>query len=198
MTMANDATESHLTPEFEERAREELDRLQIDLLAINLKLMVSKTSAIALLTKCRRWSDCSAGRRSRRGTPRSLRMWRPHPPARKSRVRRPLWHVISTSHRWGRRLESRFRRRQFRRRGDALSVAMEVLREAQQPLHYVELTKRMLDSGKWTTSGDTPSRSVNLACVDGHREQRRRLAVRALRPRRLRAAEWGRRGGRMR
>ncbi len=36
-----------------------------------------------------------------------------------------------------------------------------MLREAQQPLHYTELTQRMLTSGKWTTSGDTPSRSVN-------------------------------------
>lgn len=159
--MTNSTNQSHLTPEFEERAREELARLVRELQAVDLKLEAVRDergrladevqSLKRLLGELREPEEGDT--QPTNGVVASASEEGSHAPAVAARD-------LNLSP-MGRRLESRFRRRQFRRRGDALSAAMEVLREAQQPLHYVELTKRMLDSGKWTTSGDTPSRSVN-------------------------------------
>ena len=44
---------------------------------------------------------------------------------------------------------------------NALDAAFEVLREADEPLHYRELTRRMLDRGLWTTKGKTPWETIN-------------------------------------
>lgn len=159
--MINDATESHLTPEFEERAREELDRLQFDLFAVNLKLTSVQDERDRLADKVQALERLL-------GEPQESEEDDPPPTdAVVAAVGEAGSDAPAVSARdlnlspMGRRLESRFRRRRFRRRSDALSAAMGVLCEAQQPLHYVELTKRMLDSGKWTTTGDTPARSVN-------------------------------------
>jgi restriction system protein len=43
----------------------------------------------------------------------------------------------------------------------ALEAALKVLQEAGTPLHYREITKRMLAGGLWTTSGKTPEATVN-------------------------------------
>ena len=43
----------------------------------------------------------------------------------------------------------------------ALDAAEVVLREAAEPLHYRELTRRMLDRGLWTTTGKTPWETIN-------------------------------------
>ena len=43
----------------------------------------------------------------------------------------------------------------------ALDAAEMVLREAGEPLHYRELTRRMIDRGLWTTRGKTPWETVN-------------------------------------
>ena len=44
---------------------------------------------------------------------------------------------------------------------NALDAAFEVLSEDGEPLHYRELTRRMLDRGLWVTSGRSPQRTVN-------------------------------------
>ena len=44
---------------------------------------------------------------------------------------------------------------------NAIDAAAAVLREACEPLHCREITKRMLDQGLWTTSGKTPWNTVN-------------------------------------
>jgi restriction system protein len=46
-----------------------------------------------------------------------------------------------------------------------LEAAESVLEIAGEPLHVAELTKRMLDSGAWTTSGKTPSATVESSIV---------------------------------
>ncbi len=43
----------------------------------------------------------------------------------------------------------------------ALSAAAQVLREAGEPLHYEEITRRILDQGLWTTQGKTPSATIS-------------------------------------
>lgn len=46
-----------------------------------------------------------------------------------------------------------------------LEAAESVLAQAGEPLHVAELTKRMLDSGEWTTAGKTPSATVESSIV---------------------------------
>ena len=41
-----------------------------------------------------------------------------------------------------------------------------VLRDAGQPLHYAEITKRLLTSGAWVTSGKTPDATVNARIAE--------------------------------
>ena len=43
----------------------------------------------------------------------------------------------------------------------ALDAAVAVLNEAGEPLHYREITRRMLALGLWTTTGKTPWVTVN-------------------------------------
>jgi restriction system protein len=43
----------------------------------------------------------------------------------------------------------------------SLSAAEKVLKSAGKPLHYREITRRMLDLGLWTTEGKTPEATVN-------------------------------------
>ena len=38
----------------------------------------------------------------------------------------------------------------------ALEVVIKVFQEAGTPLHYRDITKRILSSGLWTTDGKTP------------------------------------------
>ena len=40
-----------------------------------------------------------------------------------------------------------------------------VLRQAGEPLHYTEVTKRLLESGAWRTTGKTPEATVNSRLV---------------------------------
>lgn len=47
----------------------------------------------------------------------------------------------------------------------ALDAAASVLDKAGQPLHYREITRRMLDSGLWSSSGKTPDATVNAQIV---------------------------------
>lgn len=154
---------SHLAPEFEQRARDELARLECELQTANLKLAAARDERDLLADKVQSLERLL-------GEPREVEEDNQQPtnavavPADEEQAGAPAVaardpNLTSTS--LGRRLESRFRRRRFRRRSGALAAALDVLREAQQPLHYADLTKRMLDSGKWTTSGDTPARSVN-------------------------------------
>ena len=42
-----------------------------------------------------------------------------------------------------------------------LTVVERVLAEAGEPLHYKEITKRLLERGLWNTSGQTPDATVN-------------------------------------
>lgn len=42
-----------------------------------------------------------------------------------------------------------------------VDAAYQVLREANEPLHYREIARRMIDQGLWTTSGKTPERTIN-------------------------------------
>ena len=44
---------------------------------------------------------------------------------------------------------------------NALDAAAMVLKEAHTPLHYREVTERMLARGLWTTAGKTPWDTVN-------------------------------------
>jgi len=43
----------------------------------------------------------------------------------------------------------------------ALQAAVAILKEANAPLHYKEITRRMIDSGLWQTNGKTPERTVS-------------------------------------
>ena len=43
----------------------------------------------------------------------------------------------------------------------ALTAAIQVLKEAGEPLHYKEITQRILDQGLWSTKGATPEATVN-------------------------------------
>ena len=43
----------------------------------------------------------------------------------------------------------------------ALDAAVKVLEVAGKPLHYREITRRMLQSGLWATEGKTPEATVN-------------------------------------
>ena len=45
-------------------------------------------------------------------------------------------------------------------RFSALDAAAEVLRKAGGPLHHQELTRRMIESGLWVSSGKTPAATV--------------------------------------
>src|SRR5688500_461602 len=42
-----------------------------------------------------------------------------------------------------------------------LTAVETVLVDADEPLHYKEITKRLLSRGLWTTSGQTPDATVN-------------------------------------
>jgi restriction system protein len=42
-----------------------------------------------------------------------------------------------------------------------LTAVVTVLTEAGEPLHYKEITKRLLNQGLWTTTGQTPDATVN-------------------------------------
>ena len=53
----------------------------------------------------------------------------------------------------------------FRLPLSASDAAYEVLLESGEPLHYREITKRMIESGRWTSDGRTPSNTVNSAIV---------------------------------
>ena len=44
-----------------------------------------------------------------------------------------------------------------------LDAAEQVLREAGEPLHYVDITKRMTRDGLWASSGKTPERTVRAS-----------------------------------
>lgn len=46
-------------------------------------------------------------------------------------------------------------------RASALGAALKVLLDAGEPLHYKEITRRILESGIWTTSGKTPDATIN-------------------------------------
>ena len=52
-----------------------------------------------------------------------------------------------------------------RSRRSALDAAYQVLLEAGEPLHYVDLTQRMIDGDFWSTSGLTPENTVNSQIV---------------------------------
>ena len=57
----------------------------------------------------------------------------------------------------------------FRSRSSASDAAYEVLLESGEPLHYREITKRMIESGRWASDGRTPSNTVNSAIVTDRR-----------------------------
>lgn len=42
-----------------------------------------------------------------------------------------------------------------------LDAAHEVLAEAGEPLHYKDLTRRIIESGRWQSAGQTPEHSLN-------------------------------------
>ena len=43
----------------------------------------------------------------------------------------------------------------------ALDAAMKVLQESKSPLHYQEITKRILAAGLWKSEGKTPEATIN-------------------------------------
>jgi hypothetical protein len=43
----------------------------------------------------------------------------------------------------------------------SLAAARKVLQEAEAPLHYQQITKRMLSAGLWRTNGKTPAATIN-------------------------------------
>ncbi|SRR5258706_8954376 len=47
---------------------------------------------------------------------------------------------------------------------NVLQAAEQVLTEAEKPLHYQEITKRMLQRQLWTTQGKTPDQTVSALC----------------------------------
>ena len=59
--------------------------------------------------------------------------------------------------------------RSFKSRLSAADAAYEVLLESGEPLHYREITKRMIESGRWSSHGRTPSNTVNSAIVTDRR-----------------------------
>ncbi len=63
---------------------------------------------------------------------------------------------------------------------NVLDAAYEVLRAAGEPLHYREITQRMLDRGLWSSAGLTPWDSVNAGiAVDIKRNRERSRFYRA-------------------
>jgi len=49
----------------------------------------------------------------------------------------------------------------------ALAAALKVLQDAGTPLHYREITKRILATGLWSTTGKTPAATINAQlCTD--------------------------------
>lgn len=71
---------------------------------------------------------------------------------------------------------------------NALEAAYRVLREAGEPLHVEEITRRILATGIWCTNGKTPSATVNARIAvdikshgDASRFVRTRPATYALR-----------------
>ena len=44
---------------------------------------------------------------------------------------------------------------------NSIDAAYKVLREAGKPLHYAEITRRVVQSKLWLTSGRTPENTVN-------------------------------------
>lgn len=46
---------------------------------------------------------------------------------------------------------------------NVLQAAEIVLKEASKPLHYKEITQRMINRGLWQTHGKTPDATVNAA-----------------------------------
>ena len=51
----------------------------------------------------------------------------------------------------------------FKSRLSAADAAYEVLLESGEPLHYQEIMKRAIESGRWASRGYTPWRTVNAA-----------------------------------
>lgn len=50
---------------------------------------------------------------------------------------------------------------------NAKDAAYQILKEAGEPLHYKEITKRILDTGLWSTKGKTPEATIiSLITVD--------------------------------
>lgn len=69
----------------------------------------------------------------------------------------------------------------FRSPLSASSAAYEVLLESGEPLHYQEITKRVIESGRWASRGYTPWRTVNSAIGKDSRFVRARRGVYGLR-----------------
>ena len=44
---------------------------------------------------------------------------------------------------------------------NALEAALKVLQEAGKPVHYRDITKRILSAGLWQTDGKTPEATIN-------------------------------------
>ena len=53
----------------------------------------------------------------------------------------------------------------------ALDAAAMVLQEAEGPLHYREITRRMLERGLWSTRGETPWNTVNARLATDIRDR---------------------------
>lgn len=51
-----------------------------------------------------------------------------------------------------------------------VEMVAETLRQAEEPLHYREITERILQTGVWNTKGKTPQDTVNSAMVIDMRE----------------------------
>ena len=52
-----------------------------------------------------------------------------------------------------------------RRERNVTEMAEQTLREAGEPLHYREITRLMLESGRWRTDGKTPEATVNSGII---------------------------------
>jgi len=46
-----------------------------------------------------------------------------------------------------------------------LDVIFNVLKQSGEPLHYMEITRRILDQNLWTSNGKTPERTINALLV---------------------------------
>ncbi len=44
---------------------------------------------------------------------------------------------------------------------DSLDATQKILEDAVEPLHYLEITKRILEQGLWRTEGKTPDQTIN-------------------------------------